>query len=185
MHEIVLPDNVKPGLEWVNNRILQKVSPERKHGLAQGRFWAALDSWARERGSGTAATEWRFQVQPPGEIRRSLLPDVGYLSYERMSLDEQERTDAPAMAPDVVVEILSSGDNKRDIDEKTRVYLAAGTSVVFLVDTDSRKVTVRDGGRTHVLSEEDLVEHSSLPGFRFRARDLFDPPRPRVGPAFE
>ena len=179
MHEIILPDNVKPGLEWVNNRILQKVSSERKHGLAQGRFWAALDAWARERGLGTAATEWRFQVQPPGEIRRSLLPDVAYLSYERMSLNEQERTDFPAVAPDAVVEILSRGDRRRDIEEKMRVYLAAGTAVVFLVDTERRSVTIRDAGYPRVLQERDFVEHESLPGLRFAVRDLFDPPRPR------
>ena len=30
MHEIILPDNVKPALEWVNNRILQKGEPGAK-----------------------------------------------------------------------------------------------------------------------------------------------------------
>src|SRR5215472_16452757 len=39
MQEIILPDDVKPALEWVNNQILQKVSPARKHAIAQGRFF--------------------------------------------------------------------------------------------------------------------------------------------------
>lgn len=178
MHEIILPDDVKPALEWVNNRILQKVSPERKHGLAQGRFWSALDSWARAGGTGTAATEWRFQVRPAGEIRRSLVPDVGYLSYDRMPLEEQERTGAPAMAPDAVVEVLSPDDRTADVEEKIRVYLSAGTAVVFLVDTEKRTVAVRDVDGRRLLRESEFVEHRSLPGLRFPVRDLFESPQP-------
>src|SRR5690242_5063890 len=138
MHEIILPDDVKPALEWVNDRVLQKVSPARKHAIAQGRFYAALDAWASEHASGTVGTEWRFQVAPPGEVRRSLVPDVGYLSFEKMPLHEQELTDATAAAPDAVVEVLSAHDRLKDVEEKIRVYLAAGTSVIFLVDTKSR-----------------------------------------------
>ena len=179
MHEIILPDNIKPALEWVNNRILQKVSPQRKHALAQGRFWAALDAWARAHGTGTAGTEWRFQVQPPGEIGRSLVPDVGYLSYARMPLDEQERTGAPSLAPDAVVEVLSPGDKSADFEEKIRVYLRSGTAVIFLVDTERRTVTIRDNRQPHVLHESDFVEHPSLPGLRFAVRDLFESPQPR------
>src|SRR5690242_15179991 len=120
MHEIILADDVKPALEWVNNRILQKVSPARKHALAQGRFVAALDAWACELGTGTVGTEWRFQIQPPGEIRRSLVPDVAFLSYGRMPREEQEETDSPALAPDAVVEVRSREDRQRDLDEKVR-----------------------------------------------------------------
>ena len=81
---------------------------------------------------GTAAVEWRFHVQPPGMIRRPLVPDVAYLSYERMPREEQERLGTPSIAPDAVVEILSRGDKPADVDEKIRVYLAAGTQVVFV-----------------------------------------------------
>jgi Uma2 family endonuclease len=179
MHEIILPDNVKPALEWVNNRILQKVSPERRHALAQARFVGQMDKWARIGGTGTAGTEWRFQVQPPGEIRRSLVPDVGYLSYERMPLEEQERSGAPRLAPDAVVEVLSPDDRTKDVEEKIRVYLAAGTNVVFVVDTNLRTVMVRDAVGQRVLREQDFVEHSSLPGLCFAVRDLFEAPRPR------
>ncbi|HEY7993968.1 MAG TPA: Uma2 family endonuclease [Candidatus Eremiobacteraceae bacterium] len=179
MQEIVLPDDVKPALEWVNNRILQKMSPARKHALAQGRSYAALDAWARERGAGTVGTEWRFQVAPPGEIGRSLVPDVGFLSYSRMPFDEQELTDAPAIAPDAVVEVLSLGDREADVEEKLRVYLAAGTNVVFSVDTSARTVEVRDALDRRVVGDGEFVEHRSLPGLRFAVRELFDAPRPR------
>jgi Uma2 family endonuclease len=179
MLEIVLSDDVKPAVEWVNDRIVQKVSPARKHSLAQGRFFAALETWAREHCPGTVGTEWRFQVWPRGEIGRTLVPDVAFLSYDRMPLDEQELTDSPAMAPDAVVEVLSDGDLRRDVDEKIRVYLSAGTNVVFLVDTKEKTVTVRDAEEPVVLGIDDLVGHRSLPGLTFPVRRLFDPIPPR------
>ena len=178
MQEIVLPDNVKPALEWVNGRVLQKVSPEHKHARAQRRLAAALGAWVDERGCGDVGTEWRFQVQPPGEIRRSLVPDVAYISYARVPFEELERTGAPAVAPDAVVEIRSPDDRQRDIDEKVRVYLAAGTTVVFLVDPETRRVIAIDRDGSKDLSGGPIT-HDVLPGFSIDTRALFDPPRPR------
>jgi hypothetical protein len=88
MREITLPET-KPALEWVNGRALQKLSPRRKHALAQGRFFTALDSWAQTHDCGTVGTEWEFRIAPPGEIRRPLVPDVAYLSYARLPFDRK------------------------------------------------------------------------------------------------
>src|SRR6202040_3305648 len=120
MREIILPE-AKPALEWVNGRVLQKVSPQRKHAVAQGRFYGALDAWARERGSGEVGTEWEFRIAPPGEVRRPLVPDVAYLSYDRVPYEDEEAADIPRVAPDVAVEVLSPRDHRRDVDEKIRV----------------------------------------------------------------
>jgi len=173
MHEIFLPE-AKPALEWVNNRVLQKVSPKRKHALAQTRFARALDEWAEKLDTGTAGTEWHFQVRPPGEIGRTLVPDVAFLSYKRMPPEEQETTEISRIAPDVVVEVRSEDDHQEDIDEKVRVYLAAGTTVIFLVDPDDKTATVKDAHGTRVVGEDDILEHSALPGFTLRVRRLFD-----------
>ena|SRR5450755_550727 len=102
--DIVLPD-AKPAFEWVNGRALQKVSPQRKHAIAQARFCGALDAWARERGSGEVGTEWEFRIEPPGEARRPLVPDVAYLSYDRVPFEDEEAADIPRVAPDAVVEV--------------------------------------------------------------------------------
>jgi len=178
MHEIILPD-AKPALEWVNNRVLQKVSPKRKHALAQIRFARALDAWAEERGCGMAGTEWHFQVRPPGKISRTLVPDVAFLSYERMPIEEQEATEIPSVAPDVVVEVRSADDRQEDIDEKVRVYLAAGTNVIFLVDPDEKNVIVMDAEGSRVVGDDGVLEHPTLPGFSLPVRTLFDRPRPK------
>ena len=173
MQEIVLPDSVKPALEWVNNRILQKVSPTPGHARAQSRFSGALDAWATAGDLGLAGTEMRFQIQPPGEIRRSLVPDVAFVSYERAPDIERDLSSAPTVAPEVVVEVRSPDDRQPDIDEKVRVYLAAGTHVVFLVDPEKRKVVAVDAQGLRDLSEGTIV-HEALPGFSLDPALLFD-----------
>lgn len=177
MQEIILPDDVKPVLEWVNNRALPKVSPTPRHALAQGTLVAALRAWADARGSGFVGPECRFQIQPPGEIRRTLVPDVAYVSFDRISPEDLERTSAPSLAPDVVIEVRSPRDRKADIDEKVRVYLSAGTAAVFLVDPDRKSVTVVDVNGERDLSHSAMA-HDALPGFSLDPSKLFEMPRP-------
>jgi Uma2 family endonuclease len=178
MREIILPET-KPALEWVNGRALQKVSPKRKHALAQIQFAAALNAWARRSGAGMVGTEWRFKILPPGEERRPLVPDVAFLSYARMPYDIQLYTDEPEIAPDAVVEVQSATDSQADILEKVRVYLAAGTTVVFLVDTEQRIVTVCDRSARRVVEESATLTHTAMPGFELAIIELFTPPQPK------
>ncbi|MBV8222688.1 MAG: Uma2 family endonuclease, partial [Candidatus Eremiobacteraeota bacterium] len=139
--EIRVPET-KPATEWVNGRALQKMGPRRAHSIAQAEFASALITWARAARAGTVGTEWDFAIRPPGEMRRPLVPDVAFLSYSRLPYEKQLVTQIPRIAPDVVVEVKSPGDRKADIDEKIRVYLAAGTSVVFFVDPKRETVTI-------------------------------------------
>jgi Uma2 family endonuclease len=120
MAEIKLPE-AKPAFEWIGGRAVQKVSPKRRHSLAQSRFLIALDAWARATGSGFAGPEWRFCIAPPGEIRRPLVPDVAFVSYERLPYDVMENTEEPLIAPDVVVEVISPADQRKHIAEKVRL----------------------------------------------------------------
>ena len=177
MREMVLPET-KPALEWVNGRILQKVSPQAKHALAQGRFVGALDAWTQRTRSGRVGTEWECRIAPAGEVRRPLVPDVAYLSYARVPY-RSRAADIPRVAPDAVVEIISPRDRKRDVDWKVRIYLACGTSVVFLVDTKRRTVTILDSAASRTIARDGIVTHETLPGFFLPARTLFDPPRPK------
>jgi Uma2 family endonuclease len=176
--EITLPES-KPALEWVNGRVLQKMSPKRRHAIAQGRFYAALDAWAQEGRLGIVGTEWRFRVQPPGEVRRPLVPDVAFLSYARLPYEAQQVTDEPKVGPDAVVEVLSPGDRRADVEEKIRVYLAAGTCVIFIVDPKLRLVRICDARKERTVSEDGVLTHDSLSGFSLEVRRLFSVPIPR------
>ena len=175
MHEIILPE-AKPALEWVNNRVLQKVTPRPEHAFAQNEFGAALGSWARANRKGMAGTEMHFYVQPPREVMRTLVPDVAFISYARWPKEKLKANIIPRVAPDAVVEVRSPDDLQVDIDEKIRVYLAAGTAVVFLVDPDTRTVTALDERGSRTLGDGEILEHTALPGFQLHVSQLFELP---------
>ena len=178
VREIAVPET-KPATEWVNGRALQKMSPQEPHARAQTRFTVALTVWADATGAGRVGTEWEFRVTPPHEVTRPLVPDVAFLSYDRLGYEEDEAARIPYMAPDVAVEIISPGDRRRDIEEKIRVYLAAGAGLVLYVDPVERTFTAHDVAGSRRFLADDVFEHSMLPGFSVRVGSVFEKVKPK------
>jgi Uma2 family endonuclease len=170
IHEIVLPET-KPETEWILGRPVRKVSPFRTHARLQGAFNTALSAWAE--GRGEVAPEWRFRIAPPGEIRRPLVPDVAFVSYERLRGLEGRDLEAPPFAPDVAVEILSPDDRRRYVEHKIDVYLRGGASLVVIVQPADRTVQLHDARGVRNLRGDDVVTHPVLPGFAFPLQRLF------------
>jgi Uma2 family endonuclease len=133
-------DDEKPYVEVVRGRLEPKVSPRRRHAILQQRFARILGDWSGPRGE--VGTEWRFYLL--GEERpSSLVPDVAYVSYERLPrklpTDARER---PRIAPDIAVEILSPGDSRTTLEKKIRLYLMHGSRVVIVADPDVRMLAL-------------------------------------------
>jgi len=170
LHEIVLPET-KPETEWVRGRALRKVSPQRTHSLLQGALTVQLRQWAQARGE--VGPEWRFRIAPPGEIRRPLVPDVAYISNERLRPLSDAEIEMPPVAPDVAVEVLSPGDRRVDVDDKIATYLRAGSLLVMVVDPFERIVEMHDASCEARLGDDALIEHAALPGFTYPVRELF------------
>jgi Uma2 family endonuclease len=170
LHEIVLPET-EPETEWVRGRPLQKVSPRRTHSLLQAHLTVPFTRWAA--GRGEVGTEWRFRVAPPGEIRRPLVPDLAYISNDRLRPLGAEELEVPPLAPDVAVEILSPDDRRADVDDKIGTYLRAGSSLVIIVDPMRRDVELHDQHGIERLDETGTIAHLALPGFSYPVRDLF------------
>lgn len=70
-------------------------------------------------------------------------------------------------APDLAAEVVSPGDSWRQVADKVRDYLTAGTRLVWVIDPRRRTVTVhRPGTAPRVLGEDDLLDGGEvLPGF--------------------
>ena len=125
--------------------------------------YSLSDRWAL---TGRGRLAWRFRIAPPGEVRRPLTPDLSFVRNDQLRGLSYEAAEIPALAPDVAVEILSPGDRTIDVaGENLRVYLAAGTSLVVVVDPKTRTVNLHDHSGRARLTEEDLPEHPALPGF--------------------
>jgi len=78
-------------------------------------------------------------------------------------------------APDLAVEVAEPDESPDDIAEKTRVWLAAGSRLVWNIDPETRTATVhRPGVEPTVLAEADMLDGGEVvPGFRCRVGDLF------------
>ncbi len=169
----IIEHQTKPASEWIAGRVVQKVSPTARHANAQGRLVAAFMAWTDATGLGRVGTEWEFRIAPPGEVIRSLVPDVAFLSYDRLGFDEDEAAQMPAIAPNVAVEVLSPYDRRRNVDEKIRVYLACGTGLVAVADPERRNVTLHDRNGVLTLEAAGVLRHSELPGFAMPVAAIF------------
>lgn len=178
--EITVPET-KPASECVNGRVLQKVTPQERHARAQSAMAAALRAWSHDTGSGRAGTEWEFRVTPPHGATRPLVPDVAFLSYDRLAYEQDAAAQIPHMAPDVAVEIVSPRDRLLDIAEKIRVYLAAGSTLVLLLDPDEHTLTAHNAGGKRRFLSGDTFEHAALLGFAIRVASVFEKAKPKRG----
>ena len=101
-------------------------------------------------------------------------PDVVFLSNERLHLVRNQIWGAP----DIVVEVESTGTRRRDRVDKRRWYRRYGVREYWLIDADARTVTIflfGDTGRARRRTFKDRarVRSAVLPGFDRPASAFF------------
>ena len=108
----------------------------------------------------------------PGLVR---IPDVSFLSWDRIPGGKVPSEAIPPISPDLAVEVLSESNTKREMARKRREYFASGTRLVWEVDPESRTVAIYDAPeRFQTLSQTDTLDGGDLlPGFTLRLVDLF------------
>ncbi len=138
----------------------------------QAKFTIALDAWAS--GRGEVGTEWRFRIAVAGEPRRPLVPDIAFVTNDMLHGLSMEAIQAPEFAPAVAVEVLSPGDDARDVASKVQAYLQAGSALVIIIDGNARTITLHDDtGVPTLLGATDTFRHRALPGFRLAIGPYF------------
>ena len=104
-------------------------------------------------------------------------PGAAVVRPERLPPADQRRGYLE-LAPDLVVEIVSPTDRWTTVSEKVDAYLAAGVTLVWVVEPRARAVRVyTPAGTERRLRAEtgDILEAEPvLPGFRLGLLDLFD-----------
>ena len=111
-----------------------------------------------------------------GEKRNVFMPDVGFISKER--LPEIPEREAP-VPPDFAVEVVSPTDSVKQVQLKASNYLSFGTQLVWIVYPQEQMVDVcrlSDDGRlviktvdiNGILSGEDVI-----PDFELVVKNIF------------
>ena len=101
-------------------------------------------------------------------------PDLLYVSKERADILGQ----IVESAPDLVAEILSPGNTRRDMEDKLADYARLGVRECWLVSPEARTVevlTLADGGwrRAAIYGIGDSIDSQVLEGLDFEVSQLF------------
>lgn len=164
----------KPAMELIDGRFVQKVSAYELHSRAQLAIAVALREWANEGGRGRVGAEWDYDLTPPGEQTHRLVPDVAYLSYERVAYEDDQAAQVPTISPSVAVEVLSQGQTLASSQRRVEIFLACGAELVLLIDPRSKEAWLVDSKGTRDLADGETIEHPALPGFSLPLRRCFE-----------
>ncbi len=104
-------------------------------------------------------------------------PDIGFVRLEKAP-QRLPRGQFVPFAPDLAVEIMSKSNTYPEMDRKARLYLDAGTSLVWVVEPEQESVIVyRSGEGPITLRGDDLITGEDLlPGFSLSVSELFRDP---------
>jgi Uma2 family endonuclease len=118
-------------------------------------------------------------------------PDVSFLFAGRLNRAILKAGHCP-LVPDFVVEVISPRDLLQEMMRKLDDYFAAGIPLVWLVEPETRTVTIyRQGGTsiTRLTEQETITGDPVLPGFSCRVAEFFpsaeflNPTTPSASPA--
>lgn len=154
---------------------LIRVSPSAfKWNLVLGNMYGELRNFVRPRKLGyVSVAEAGFLVETDPDTVVS--PDVAYISRARISNRVPDRGYLPVV-PDLIVEVVSPTDERRDIRTKQAVYERVAVPLVWWIDPMRETATIHIPGLDIVEIDRDGYfdgEHV-LPGFRVAYSDLFE-----------
>ena len=103
------------------------------------------------------------------------IPDVAFVSWDRLPNRCVPSDPIPALAPDLAVEVLSAGNIPGEMARKRQEYCAAGVRLVWLVDPEAHNVEMyTDLHQSTMRHEANTLEGGAvLPGFALPLREVF------------
>jgi Uma2 family endonuclease len=113
-----------------------------------------------------------YQCFPQG-IRKARKPDVSFISHPRLPADWLE-AGFFTIAPDLVVEVLSTNDTAYEVDRKITDYLSVGVRLIWEVNPVERTVMVHrlDGTVQKLHDQDPLRGENVIPGFQCKVADF-------------
>jgi len=133
-----------------------------------------LANWADADGTGVGFDSSTGFKLPDGADRS---PDAAWVRLERWeALTPEQRRKFPPLAPDFVVELRSSSDDLKSLEDKMKEYRDNGVRLGWLIDPQNRRVEIyRLGQEVEVLqSPAMLLGEDILPGFVLELQGIFD-----------
>ena len=157
--------------ELVRGKLIVREPPGYRHGLVAAAIATRIAEFVRLKRLGVVvAAETGFKLfSNPDTVRAA---DAAFLSHERAP--DPAPLGYPALAPDLVVEVLSPGDRAGEVQSKVSDWLNAGSHLVWVLDPGRRRAIIyRADGSMDVLGDHDALDGEDvLPGLSCPLADV-------------
>jgi len=157
--------------ELVEGTLVEKVMGYAESVVAASLIFF-LSQYVRPRKLGIVTGEAGMIRLMAGLVR---IPDIAFLSKGRYPGGKRPKEPIPSLAPDLVIEVISKGNTKKEMRRKLGEYFEAGVLLVWYVDPKTRTVQVFTAvDRSVTLDEDQTLDGGTvLPGFQLPLNQLF------------
>jgi len=161
--------------ELLDGTLLEKTAGNFESYLA-GILIQLLGDFVRKNDLGIIMPPDGMMRLAPGLVR---LPDVSFLSWDRLPGRRIPRKEIWDVAPDLAVEVISRGNTRQEMTRKLADYFTAGVRLVWYVYPASGEVQVYTAPDKHkTLTAQDVLDGGEvLPGFQLPLSTLFAQPQ--------
>lgn len=159
--------------ELVRGRLIVREPPSTYHGRLQSTLNVLVGSHVLKHQLGAVfGQDTGFRIASDPDTVRA--PDLAFVTRDRVALITPRGY--AALAPDLVVEIISTGDRPGEVLAKVAEWLEAGVRLVWVIDPDRRVASVyrSDGSVTAVAPDGNLDGEGVLPGFLCALSEVFE-----------
>jgi Uma2 family endonuclease len=165
---VLQPEQAEKSYEFIAGEIVEKMVSNQKSSQTAYKIGIFIGMYLLQHELGRLTGE-QGGYMINGE---RYMPDIGYMSYARQPIDNEDAYNP--LAPDLAVEVVSPTDIAREMRVKVGNYLAAGT-VVWVVSPDDEQIEIYIPGQpVRILGIEETLEGGDvLPGFSIPLRTVF------------
>ncbi len=132
-----------------------------------------LELWNQESQHGVVFDSSGAFKLPSGAVRA---PDASWVVLDRWNaLTQEEQAKFPPLCPDFIIELMSTSDNLKLLQEKMQEWIANGCHLAWLIDPESETAFIyrREGEEERVEGFDRLLSGENiLPGFSLDLSEL-------------
>ncbi|HEX5886166.1 MAG TPA: Uma2 family endonuclease [Pyrinomonadaceae bacterium] len=155
--------------ELIKGELLTMPLPKYEHMRVCANLTIMLGQHAKANMLGEVYAEGGYKLESDPDT--VLGPDVSFIAQGRLNLSPEGYHHGP---PDLVVEVVSPGDRRGQIERKLSLWLQSGAKSVWLVNPQRRTVEVISStGERRMLHETDELIDDTVPGFRVKVSEIF------------
>jgi len=167
--------------ELVHGRLVRMPPTDLEHSDICGVLYLALRGYVDAGNLGLVTLpETGFIISRPGEPDTVLAPDLAFVRHARLpSATSWNRRRFPQLAPDLAVEVASPSQHRPEMAQKARMWLQAGSELVWVIWPTTREVDVwsQSADQPSTVAGDAVLDGADvLPGFTLAINTLWTDP---------